>query len=998
MKKKMLGVISLVIILSVLTGGMIAVKALKERDTGEKIPKQGTVVEGFKVKELNEMPYLNATTILFEHKKTGALLLYVQNDDKNKAFNITFKTPVQDHKGATHVLEHSVLEGSKKYPNMQVKDNPYITYANAYTQASNTSYVVGSMEEEELLKLVDMYMDCVLNPMLYEDPMIFAREAWRYEKTDEKTPLTVSGTVYNEMKGWESNIYAMSNMEVVGALFKGSIMDKQFGGKPEEILQLTYEEVLDVHKTYYHPSNAFMTLYGDLDYRQFLKQLDEEHLSKYKKKKIVIDEGIQKVKGEPISIRSHYPALADATTKDGAMVHYNFALTHMSSEERGVLQIASRAMNEEMAPIQQAFKAEGLGEKLFIGLDPCGAEPYFVFQVQHVKEGKEEEVKGFIEKELQKIVQEGLPVEVIEKVVKSEQAQYKADGKDPHIGNKLVGIMGQDWGNGHDIYYSSYYSTNLLELGEKTKSSELQKLIKKFLVDNSHTAFGIAEPSPGLVEEKIKKELETLKVKEESMTLEEIKELIGLTETYKAWNSTNSAVAGVANSAIEALRVEVEPYVLEEVVEDGIKYVTVELDEEEVLDVAFRFNTSSVPAEKLHYYKLFTELVGKMDTKSYTKEEIASLKSKYFSLVVSTATTGYSVNEKGYEGIYLARFRGEAAAYEEAIGVIEDILYHTKLSDTETLLSVVKNLRNEQKVMYQSEPSVLLYKINTAVYDDNTQYLQYIEGLDYYHFLGEVEKQLETSSQEVVQELEMIQDRVMNKTGLLVEYVGDKDHVAAFKEITMTMLQKLPAQPIEKQDYSSLKSDNKNIAIKVDTPVNYNMIVADTEALGLTYSSKYIPLMKLIEEKYLTPQIRDQNNAYGSMSMFVESGLRLYTYRDPHVDKTKEVYEGVANFIRNYAVTQEELNSYIVTAYTEKTMPKEQIDGGIYALYLHRVGKGIDAEKKALEEIKATTVDDFKEMAEIFEKLNGVGAWLTVASQEKIEQNNHLYDAIMTLE
>ena len=421
------------------------------------LPQAGEVISGFKATKVSDMELIHSKTVLFEHEKTGAKLLYIQSKDIDRAFEISFRTPAVDNTGANHILEHISVSGSKKYPLKNVlftiANQTYSTFINAFTAPTMTSYPVSSMSEEQLLKLADVYLDCVYNPSVYTDKNIFLREAWRYEMADEDSPLTITGTVYNEMKGALGNISSAASYNVMDALFPDSIQSNVSGGKPENIKDLTYEQIINTHKTYYHPSNSLMVLFGNLDYTKFLKLINDEYLSKFDKQDIEIDDG----KIEPFAQKTEktyvFPVAAASSTENAAQIDYAFALTDVPEEDLTGLGILVSVLNQDTSPLKQAFAEKQIGGKLSVSFNDSNTQPVVTFTAQNTDASKSKEFQTLVDECIADLIKNGFDKDMIDATISATLLNNSNVTEMSNLGINLATSISLMWANYDSLDY-----------------------------------------------------------------------------------------------------------------------------------------------------------------------------------------------------------------------------------------------------------------------------------------------------------------------------------------------------------------------------------------------------------------------------------------------------------------------------------------------------------------------------------------------------------------
>lgn len=970
----------------------------------QQLPEVGQVVHGFRTVEIGHMDLINAKTVLFEHEKTGARLFYIQSRDIDRSFTIAFRTPAVDNTGVNHVLEHITVSGSKKYPMNNVlftiANQTYSTFINAFTAPTVTAYPVSSLSEDQLLKLAEVYLDCVYYPLIYDDEKIFLREGWRYELENADAPLVINGTVYNEMKGSLANISTAALYNVLNTLYPGSYQANVSGGDPSEIVNLTYDRVIETHRKYYHPSNSLMILYGNLDYTRFLKMIDEEYLSNFSKKDIEIDYRVVEPFSEKTEQTYKFPVTAGNNTKNAAQISYAFALTDVSEEELIGLAILASALGQSTSPLQKAFREKQIGGNLSVGVADSFVQPVFMFIAENADETKKDEFRELIENSINDLVENGCDKELVKATLSAIMLQYSNITESSNLGVNISMTLSVTWANSGNTYYYNNLVKNINNIAEKVDENYLETLAEKYIKNNNHAALVITVPEPGLTEAMAEQQQAYLAELKASMSKEEIEKLVSDTKAYNEWNSVETdpyVVERLQAVKVSDLPVELKTYTINEtMLDDGVRLLSSAADVAETGITAILLDTSSVPVEKLHYLQLYSGLLGKLDTELYSKEKLNTLIMRYlggssFSLTIipkddwNEFTPGLTFSWMGLMG-----------EYTEQVDLLKEILLNTKFTDADTVLGIVRQQMTAMKTSFESNPISLLVGRNLATLNESMKYQSYLSGLEYYYFLTQAEQLLQTEPETVLSELESIHKTVLNRTNMITMFAGNESSIETYEKEIKNLIDSLPAKGINKQDYSVIPGPAGNEGIIMNTPVQYNMISANYENMGTEYSGKFIPLELIIYDNYVTPRIRFGYGAYDNIVSFGKTYFILGSYRDPNIRETYEVYQGLPEFIRNLQITQDELDRYILKAFSMYAAPQGELSGAYTAMNNYLMGKTEEERLKVLEEIKSTTVQDLKDTAPMFEKLLENGTWSTVGSREKIEANKDLYTSIIS--
>lgn len=996
-------IISVVMVLCLMLS-ILPVSAASNDNAGLKqLPQVGEVISGFKTTEVSNLDIINSKAALFKHEKSGAELLYIQNKDLNRSFDITFRTPAVDNTGANHILEHISVSGSKKYPIKNilftVANQTYSTFINAFTSQNFTTYPVSSMSEAQLLKFTDMYMDCVFNPSVYDDKNIFAREAWRYEMADENSPLTITGTVYNEMKGSLGNINTAAYQNVLKTLFAGSIQANISGGDPKHIPELSYDKLIQTHKNYYHPSNALIILYGNLDYEKFLKHIDVEYLSKYDKKDMKLDFGKVEPKKEMVSQTYQFPVSANANTKGAAEIDYAYAMTDLSLMDTLGLQIMAAYLNQQTSPLQQAFNKQKIGGTVAVNLIDNSYQPVLLFSAYNADEKKANEFKKLVDSTMKEITVNGINKESIDAVVQASLLGNSNLTEDRILGINMSIITAKSWSVTGKTDLLGNIISYLKDIGVKSQNGYIEGLIDKYIIKNQHAALVTTIPEAGLAEKLEQEQQKQLADLKASMSKAEIAKIISDTNEYIKWNNkadNEKVIESIKVVNASELPVEVKKYVINDTkLNDGVRLVSAEADVGEIATTTLYLDASGVPAEKLHYLKLYSDLLGSLGTKNYSSEQLNIQRLRYLnqgSVNISTIKK----KDKSFTPYLTINWAGLIGEYPKQIELVKEIMLNTLFSNKTEIANTIKVLKSNIKNSINNEPISLLISRNRAQFDDDINYHTYLSDLEYYKFLEKLEKLLEEKPEEVTAQLEYINKLLINKTNMVAVFTGNKNNVSKYEAAIKGLLPLLPGNEIKKQDYSVLPKPDIKEGIALDTAVQYNMVSATYEQMGTEFSGKYLPIGALIGEKYITPAIRFGNGAYDSITNFNTSGFMVASYRDPNIKETYEVFSGLSNFLKNVNLTDKELERYILKTFGEYTAPSGELTGANNSALDYLEGRTDEEKLKILNEIKALKVEDVKDAAQMIDKLMKNGAYSTIGSSQKLSENKALFNTIIT--
>lgn len=587
---------------------------------------------GFKLEEEYEIKEIQSTARLFIHEKSGAKLLQLENNDDNKVFSIGFRTPPWNSTGVPHIIEHSVLSGSRKYrtkePFMDMLKGSLQTFINAMTFSDKTLYPVASRNDKDFFNLMDVYLDAVFYPRIYEEPKIFMQEGWHYEIFNKEDPIVYKGVVYNEMKGAYSSPETILDDEISKSLYPDTCYKYSSGGNPDVIPELTYEEFLDFHKRFYHPSNSYIYVYGNGNIEKYLEHIDKDYLSNFDKKDIDSHIDMQKPFQKRKEVLAYYPILKDEDDENRSYLSLNFVLGENTNPETYLMTDILRLMLIELegAPIKKALLQEEIGEDVF-SINVGGIQPGFGIVAKNTSSDKKETFENIVFDALKKLVEKGIDKKLIEASINIMEYNLREAGNFPTKG-LLYNIQSMDsWLYDGSPTAHLQYEDTINKLRKNMGTGYFEKFIEERLIKNPHSSMVIVEPKKGLKEEKDKALKEKLAKFKESLTDEEIEYLIKQNEELKKMqlsDDTPEAKATIPKLSISDVdkKAEIIPQEIIKFEESTLLFH--DIFTSKIAYVDFYFDTSVIDEDLIPYISLLAGILGKIDTQVRDYSELAN--------------------------------------------------------------------------------------------------------------------------------------------------------------------------------------------------------------------------------------------------------------------------------------------------------------------------------------------------------------------------------------
>ena len=996
MKKIISIVLCLLMTASLLTG--FAEPAAKDEAVG--LPEIGDVVEGFEVLETRPYPLIGADIVLFEHQKTGAKLMYIANDDTERAFELTFLTQAIDNTGLPHVFEHSTLDGSEKYPSKALFFNlnyqTYNTYMNAYTQAHMTGYPIASLSEAQLLKLADFYTDSCLHPMVLEDESIYREEAWRYRLNSPEDELTYEGTVYSEMLG-ASTLPRQASLNILRAMYPGSFIGNEHGGEPASIPDMTWEMLKEYHEAYYHPSNCMAYLYGDFeDYTAFLALLDEA-FSPYEKREMAQAEDPWQPLEASVTAQVPYAAEADTDTDHTSVIYYGFLCPGLDERQELILNTLTDLLSADSSCFQQAVR-----EKLPSSSASCYVEtraPEFavMFELNEADPADAEIFRQVVDDSLKTVAEEGFPQDMVDGVMASLSISEMLIREGTNVGvDAIIANLSYDYAASGDPWGYIAYTDALGLMDEWNQQGLYAEAVSEHLLSDPRTALVTTYPEPGLKEQNDEALRQKLAGIKSEMSDEEIAAIVEASNAGDEEDDASQYVRQLQAVTVSSLPEEIVEYdVRDETDANGVRTIDAVAGVEGIGQANVFLDASGLAQEDIHWFKLLTGLVGEMDTSSHTRSELSVLSSRY----LYNGRTYISLPDMADGCRPYLRLSWISRDEDLAIGydLMYEMLFDMDLTDASRVLEVVRSLKASLRSAINQQPySAQLYTTLGAWYELYAYY-SYVNFLPYYEFLGEAEQLLLDDPDAALAKLESVRASLHNASGAILMYAGNEQSIEENHALGRAFLEKLDNTPIERVTYT-FPAPSPSEAMIVDSAVQYNGVAASFEALGLQdYDGALGAVTSLISDTFLYPLLRDQYGAYSVMHSAFSNGSGMYivTYRDPNVAESYQVFEQLPELIASMQIDQETLDGYILSSYSGFALSEGALSGAVSAAQDVLEGEDPGIYLTWMRQLKALKAEDLENYADIYARLVSDGYRFTSGSAAQINANSELFETVL---
>ena len=971
-------------------------------------------LNAYEVVLTEDLPDLKSKGYLLKHKKSGARVLLMENDDENKVFTIGFRTPPSDSTGVPHIMEHSVLCGSRDFP---VKD-PFVelvkgslnTFLNAMTYPDKTVYPVASCNDKDFQNLMHVYMDAVFYPNIYQHDEIFRQEGWSYKLDEPDGKLEYNGVVYNEMKGAFSSPEGVLDRVILNSLFPDTSYAYESGGDPEEIPNLTYEQFLDFHRKYYHPSNSYIYLYGDMDMEEKLKWLDENYLCEFDAAEVDSEICFQKPFDKMIEVEKTYSISSEETEEENTYLSYNKVIaTSLDEKLYQAFQILDYALlSAPGAPLKKALMDAGIGKDIMGSYDNGIYQPIFSIIAKNAEPQQKEQFVQVIEDTLRKIVEDGIDRKALEAGINYHEFRFR----EADFGNYPKGLM-----YGLDLFDSWLYEEKkpfihmqaiqtFAFLKEQIGTRYFEDLIRKWILDNPHGSMVIVKPERGRTARMDRELDEKLQTYKAGLSPDEVEKLARDTAELIVYQESEDAREDMEKIPVlgrEDISREIAPICNEERVCGGIPMVYHNVETNGIGYVTLLFDLSGVPEEKLPYVGMLQAVLGIIDTTHYEYGEL------FNEINVHTGGIGTSlelypdvtkVKEKEFRATFEMKGKALYPKMDVLFKMMREILTESKLEDEKRLKEILSMLKSRLQMSFLSSGHTtaalraLSYSSPLSKFKDDT------DGIGYYEAVKEIEEHFEEKKEELIANLKELAARIFRADNLMISYTAAPEGLDAVEKEIETFKNGLfeRTDGDEQENRCILHCVKRNEGFKTSSKVQYVARTGNFIDGGAAYSGALHILKVILSYDYLWQNIRVKGGAYGCMCNFNRIGEGyLISYRDPNLEKTIDVYEKVTEYLRNFEADDRDMNKYIIGTISNIDRPMNPSAKGTRSMNLYMNHVTEEMIRKEREEILNAGQEEIRALADVVAAMLAADQLCVIGSEEKIEEQKALFGEVRTL-
>lgn len=946
---------------------------------------------------------------ILRHKKSGARIAILSNNDDNKVFYIGFRTPPEDETGVPHIIEHTTLCGSKKFP---VKD-PFIelakgslnTFLNAMTYPDKTVYPVASCNDQDFKNLMDVYLDAVFNPNITKYEEIFKQEGWHYELTGKDDELKINGVVYNEMKGAYSSPDEVLSSQIYRSLFPDNTYSKDSGGNPEYIPKLTYEAYLDFYHKYYHPSNSYIYLYGDMDVVERLEWLDKEYLSLYDYKKVNSEINKQPAFDEIKNVEAQYSITMDDSQENKTYLSYNRVvgdtLDEMLYQAFDVLDYA--LVSSPGAPVKQALIDAGIGDDVYGSYDAGILQPVFSFVAKNANAFQADEFESIIENTLKEVVKTGINKEALLAGINSSEFKFREADFGQFPKGLLFGLNCLDSWLFDDMKPFIHLEClgTFAKLRKAVDTDYFEKLIQEYLLDNTHGSSVTVKPKRGLGnerEEALAKELSDYKA---SLSDEEIKKLIEDTEHLKKYQEEPSSDedlrklpmltrADMKKNAMPFSNIEDELL--------DVKVVRHDIESNGIDYISFLFDAGDFAQSELGYLGFFTNALGLVSTEKYSYTDLANATNIYTG-GISTGTASHPdiKDRNNFVFKFEVKLKVLEKNLDKALELMEQMLLTSDFTDTKRLGELVAQIKARLQANLSSSGHLVAAMRSMSSFSRYALYQDELKGVAFYRSICRIEKELSESPKSVSDKLAAIAKKLFARNRMLISFTGNNEAYGNAKpslEKVIAGFDKMSAVGNQAEVHFNTAKE----AFIDASQIQYVAKTGDFICEGYEYTGALRLLRIILSYDYLWINVRVKGGAYGCMNTFLRSGESYFvSYRDPNLSDTLDVYDRIPEYIKSFSPDERDMTKYIIGTFSALDTPMNPEAKGSRSLSAYLEGITYEQIQKERNEILNAQPEDIRRLADLVEAVLKKDSICVIGNENMIKESAGLFENVEKL-
>ena len=954
-------------------------------------------MENFILEKCEYVADIDSTLSLYTHKKTKTKILHIANKDDNKLFNIAFHTPAKNDTGVFHIIEHSVLSGSRKYksqdPFIDLYSSSVNTFMNAMTTMDITMYPFATRNEKDFYNLLDMYLDAVFFPVMYERKNIFYREGWHYEINSREEELKYTGVVYNEMKGLLSDRVAKLSYQAFKTHYVNHSYSFNSGGEPASIPNLTYEDFLSTHKEHYHPSNSLIFLYGDIDIENVLKCIDEEYLSKFEEKVINFD--VKKGKTKRLKNKS-FDYYSTSEQMASSFVAIGYKIEELPNLFNAfVLDILQEVLFSSFyGLVRLSILEKGLAKEVYSMPIKKQRNDFFILGID-VENPNKFSIK--IENTLKKIVEKGIDKELLEASINLLKIEFEEANYSNSHGLFYLFKLLDFWYYGVDPFKIFNFSSIIKELREKAKTHFFEDFINEHFIKSSFKSISILAPSENETEKEEKLLNEKLGLYKSSLTEKALDELIRENKRIKLCEEDTRKYKQTIPT-LELKDIDRKIWNCEYITKKKTDFTLLHVDMFSSNMVYFDFAFDISKCEDLCMISFLTDLLAQLNTKNYSFTSLnkhIALKTgglSFFPEVIENKKT------KEIDCRIILNVKANVENIPFLFSLLQEIVFNTIFEDEKKIKEILDSIVLRMESEFMMRGNAVARSRVASYFLISSKYANLLGGLDYLWFLQDLRRNYETKKDELKSKLKALYKLLFRRNNLVVSITTSSSNLAIVEPQLEDFVLTLPKTE-ELQGFYIKELKKLNEGIMSSSDVMYVAKGYDITKFRAKYSGELLVLCNILNSKFLHTEVRSKGGAYGvNIGILSNKSLIATSYRDPHLKNTLKVYDEIYKYITHLNLTKKELNASIIGSVKEFYIPIFPESEAIRALRLFLSGRTNEDIMKTIDEALSTSKTNLAGYASLLEEVMKANFLCVLGNEKKIKENEKLFDNIVSLE
>lgn len=954
----------------------------------------GEKINGFVVEQVHKVKELDGIGYMFVHEKSGARLFYLSNEDENKVFSVTFKTIAKHSKGVAHIIEHTLLCGSEKYP---LKE-PFVelikgslnTFLNAMTFPDKTMYPVASTNDQDFLNLIDVYMDGIFHPLILKNRLSFWQEGWHYALEKKEDPLTVGGVVYSEMQGAYSNPEDVLENAVMQSLFPSSIYGYDSGGNPDEITDLTYEEFVSFYQTYYTPQNSYFYFYGNGDMEAHLRFLDERYLSCFTKdetvQEVVIEE--QKPFAERVFASAAFDFSADPQNENMFALNYVVGDAHERELIMGMEILEKILFDSETAPLKKALVKSGIAAQYQFNYTDGILQPFVSIVAKQSADKDQEYFIRLVEDTLRDIVREGLDEQLVKASINHYEFLLREVDNTGYPKGILYAIdVMSTWLYGDLPWEALEYEEILSGIKTKAQNGYFESLIQQYFLENPHTSFVFLQARNGYTAEKMEEMSLRLQKKKAQMSQKDLETIIHdthlLTEYQRAPESEDvkNLVPCLKASQIEKLP---KRYTLDLWHHNGYDGF-VHVDKcRGIVYLDMHFPITCFAKEDLPYLALLCKCLGWFRTQKHSAAQLHLDIAQFLGDISFNFNLLTPDEGEGLMPYFTVGIKGLSSKSAQFFPLVEEILTTTKIDDAQQLYYTLTEELSQQKNKALTSAHGFASARLKSYFEERCAMGEYICGVEYFSFLRDLCAHYDEHKETLMQKLNTLLQKLFVLGDVKILIVCDEENVAAMQTKTKTLLSAFSFNEALPVPFVFTKG-NKNEGFIIPSNVYYVAGGFNYRILGYEGCGELLVLRKYLSTEFLWNQIRAMGGAYGAMaSIDLFGNFSFVSYRDPHLSRTLDVYQHIPEAIKTFNASDAQVNRMIIGTISDLDVPLSPYGRGKSAFIDHCRKYSYEKRARVREEVLSTDANKIRSLYALSLACMQQNAYCVFGRDEKI--------------